>query len=217
MEPVVWHYTHNILERVPMEVWDMYGKLFPAVWVASAFKGATGSAQILTNASVHLDNNLQWIRIMRTLGAQVKKVNFRGMVLTGWQRYDHFATLCELLPVGLPSLALSLQAVRVGGFGPRERLTAGLLLNCSSKLDLEFPAVDKNGARVSQDCSFPGSSVFYGVQQLWGTMAVYRRDRGLQERIAGWMTDYQFQQGISNPGQMRLLAHKLSKVGCISI
>ena len=34
--------------------------------------------------------------------------------ITGWQRYDHFAVLCELLPAGLPSLALDLIAVSSG-------------------------------------------------------------------------------------------------------
>ena len=200
------------MQRVPAEVWDLYGKLFPAVWVASAFKGATGSAQIITNASVHLDNNLQWVGVMRTFGAHLQKVKFRGTVLTGWQRYDHLATLCELLPVGLPSLALSLQAVRTGGFGPHEMLSASRALNCSGKLDLQLPALGKDGALVSQDCSFPGSRVYYAVQQLWGAMEVYRRDNGVQERIAGWMTDYQLRRGLSNPGQMRVLARKLSKV-----
>ncbi len=38
----------------------------------------------------------------------------------GWQRYDHFAVLCELLPAGLPSLALDLLVVSSGqpGQGP---------------------------------------------------------------------------------------------------
>ena len=38
-----------------------------------------------------------------------------GIVLTGWQRYDHFAVLCELLPVSLPSLTINLLILGKGG------------------------------------------------------------------------------------------------------
>jgi hexosaminidase len=36
------------------------------------------------------------------------------MVITGWQRYDHFATLCELLPAAVPSMSVTLLAVSKG-------------------------------------------------------------------------------------------------------
>ena len=42
------------------------------------------------------------------------KLSFRGLVLTGWSRYDHFAVLCELLPVALPSLIVNLVIVTQG-------------------------------------------------------------------------------------------------------
>ena len=35
--------------------------------------------------------------------------------LLGWSRYDHFAVLCELLPVSIPSLVVSLMIASLGG------------------------------------------------------------------------------------------------------
>ena len=45
-------------------------------------------------------------------------VLFRGRVLTGWSRYDHFThftVLCELLPPAIPSLILNLVVVSEDG------------------------------------------------------------------------------------------------------
>jgi hypothetical protein len=36
--------------------------------------------------------------------------NFDGIMITGWSRYDHFLSLCELLPYSIPSMAFSLAA-----------------------------------------------------------------------------------------------------------
>jgi hexosaminidase len=33
------------------QVWDKYAEVFPAVWIASAFKGATGSDKYITDIS----------------------------------------------------------------------------------------------------------------------------------------------------------------------
>lgn len=38
--------------------------------------------------------------------------NARIQKIAGWQRYDHFAVLCELLPVGIPALAMSLRLLQ---------------------------------------------------------------------------------------------------------
>jgi hypothetical protein len=36
--------------------------------------------------------------------------NFDGMILAGWSRYDHFLSLCELLPYSIPSMLFSISA-----------------------------------------------------------------------------------------------------------
>lgn len=49
------------------------------------------------NIKMHLDNNIAWLKALDEQESSFKEI--RGLVITGWQRYDHLATLCELLPV----------------------------------------------------------------------------------------------------------------------
>lgn len=45
VDVVVWNYGPTL--QLPIETWDKYLDVFDSVWVASAFKGATGSDQVL--------------------------------------------------------------------------------------------------------------------------------------------------------------------------
>lgn len=58
----------------------------------------------------HLTNSLNWLNVMKTEAPKFKN-GFHGMVTTGWQRYDHFAILCEILPVSIPSLAVQVRVL----------------------------------------------------------------------------------------------------------
>uniref|UniRef100_A0A8C4R187 beta-N-acetylhexosaminidase n=1 Tax=Eptatretus burgeri TaxID=7764 RepID=A0A8C4R187_EPTBU len=100
VEPVVWSYMPNMnvkvngtselrLNRLPM------------------CKGAEGPDVIAPVVKHRVDNHLHWLEVSREITNL--PIRLHGIVLTGWQRYNHFAVLCELIPVGLPSLALCLQ------------------------------------------------------------------------------------------------------------
>jgi hexosaminidase len=57
-------------------------------------------------------SNLDQISWIKQLNSYIptKWKNFDGMILAGWSRYDHFLSLCELLPYSIPSMAFSLAA-----------------------------------------------------------------------------------------------------------
>ncbi|CAG2068662.1 unnamed protein product [Timema podura] len=96
------------------ELWDKYSNVFTSMWAATAFKGSTGSCQLLPVIQHHVSNHEQWLLV---LGQEAGKFqHFRGVALTGWSRYDHYAIMCELLPVSIPSLVMCLKVWLNGSF-----------------------------------------------------------------------------------------------------
>ncbi|XP_037666615.1 hexosaminidase D isoform X2 [Choloepus didactylus] len=127
---------------------------FPGLWAASAFKGATGANQALTPVDHHLRNHEQWLQAARAAPPGA----LRGIVLTGWQRYDHFAVLCELLPVGIPSLAVCLQSLLHGGFSPEAKERVQRVLG--------LPSLEGLSAMSEGGGTFPGSDILALVTQV---------------------------------------------------
>lgn len=71
------------------ELFSKYGETFEKIWIATAFKGASGELTTITNIDQRYNNHVAWLNVM------LKKVNggilkFEGVALTGWSRYDHF-------------------------------------------------------------------------------------------------------------------------------
>ncbi|ESN93970.1 hypothetical protein HELRODRAFT_121272, partial [Helobdella robusta] len=112
VQPMVWMYTPQL--HFPEGMWERYMKVFSKLWVASAFKGASGVNQRATPISHHIENNKGWLFKMEFGEEQGVSCKFVGYAITGWSRYDHYQMLCELLPVGLPSLALCLLTLTHG-------------------------------------------------------------------------------------------------------
>lgn len=111
IEPVYWSYESNV--RVSHFALYQYHKWFRNIWIASAFKGADGNTAILPMTINRFMNHLTWMNniLGYTFGGHSEPFEFKGIILTGWSRFSHFDTLCELLPTSIPSLILNLVAI----------------------------------------------------------------------------------------------------------
>ena len=207
---VVWNYQPTL--QISADIWSKYVNVFDCIWVASAFKGATGSDQVVTNIRHHMQNHQSWMDFVsqyRQRGAAASS-KFQGIMMTGWQRFDHFSVLCELLPVSLPSLAYNLLLMQHANNMGRIDALATRLLRCQAS-PLQSTAASEPEAAGSYTviCQFPGAPVWTAVQnfvqarqQYWQLMA--------NSVVRGWMTDYQRDHQFSNPIHMKSIANELT-------
>ncbi|XP_050303355.1 hexosaminidase D-like isoform X2 [Anthonomus grandis grandis] len=180
-KPVVWWYGRDVYDELGPGLWKVYSEMFGNVWIASSFKGSTGSNKYITDLNHHLQNHKSWLSIIKEYQ---NKINFEGIILTGWQRYDHFSVLCELLPVGIPALAMSLrllQGYKDPGLGPP--LEVAHILECQQPYGLIGSAFG------SPKCKFPEDST-----------------------VKGWLSDYNRKYAFSNPQQVKRLSGPLEKI-----
>ena len=203
VEPMVWVYAEDVYRFVPSYTWDRYAQVFPHMWTASAFKGAHGETLVVPDSKRHLTNNLNWINLMGQEEAKLEG-GFRGIVITGWQRYDHFAVLCELLPAGLPSLALDLVATSHGYFNAS--LTKKLLqgLSCGEhSTNLHASSIDLDTDNFLWDkmswCFFPGANFFKVTKQLVRLEVDVEEFFKKVQKKKGWLTEYNIRHNMSSP------------------
>lgn len=152
--PMVWHYLPMDEFKLKNNLWEKYSNVFPNIWIASAFKGATEMTQLVTPTRYHVANHQAWLSILKTYGGQFKKIH--GIGFTGWQRFDHYTVLCELFPVALPTLAICLLTVINGDFGESIQKTASSLLGFQNLIEIDtFPRPQP----VGPPPLFPGGNI----------------------------------------------------------
>lgn len=203
VHPMVWQYVQQPQTKLPDDIWSKYGKVFQNVWVATSFKGATGSAQYITDASYHLENHLNWVEIMKKFGGDSSKqyVKFVGTALTGWQRYDHFATLCDLLPAAIPSLAVCLQTLKHGYFSkPLHADISKKYLGCQKEVELRL-LIDEEDRSY---CEFPGHKFFYSIKTLHDIHKKKLDSDRIKFRLEGWLSKYNLIHNFTSPGQYKV-------------
>ncbi len=133
----------------------------------------------------------------------------QGIALTGWQRYDHFATLCELFPTALPSLAISLNTATKGYFDIDSKHSAIVSsLTCPEApsdrylwLDLQK---DPTLTAFSR-CMFPGSSVFRFINRISALVSESREFIDSIKLSRGWLSDYNIRHNFSSPTRIQEL------------
>lgn len=200
LEPMVWTYVKDVYRFVSYSNWATYAEVFDAVWTASSFKGAYGETLTVPNAKMHLENNEGWLEVMSEQHGKFKTL--RGIVVTGWQRYDHFAVLCELFPSGLPSLVLNLLVLSSGAYSNALHARFHNMLKCThsrTQLDLEGdPFLWQKG----YGCFFPGSAVFR-MTQVHSEAVKKARDYLNDVTLSkAWLTDYNIRRNISLPSRV---------------
>ena len=85
MEPMMWGYMEDVRNYFQPHIYEKYGRIFGSIWVATAYKGASGELAVVTSIQHHYLNHLSWIDIM------MEKMNnsilsFKGVAFTGWSR-----------------------------------------------------------------------------------------------------------------------------------
>ena len=90
-------------------------------------------------------------------------VNFKGIALTGWSRYDHFLTLCDLLPQAVPSIVFNLQTVKHGDLNQLQIRKIRNKLGCTSQIPWSIEEI--NHSRPIQ-CKFTGNEIYKVVLAL---------------------------------------------------
>ncbi|XP_043484727.1 hexosaminidase D-like [Leptopilina heterotoma] len=199
VEPMIWHYNSRENFALPSDMWDKYSLVFPNIWAATAFKGATGSSQHIPIIRHHISNHERWLEELST---HVNKVHeFRGTVFTGWSRYDHYATMCELLPTAIPSLAICLK-VWLHGYSEQTHLQVAKSLGyVDHPLHISPPP---RPAPIPNNLLFPGWQVAVGIEWFLNFKIKYHNIVH-SEQIATWMNPWQVMNNYTNPMQLESL------------
>ncbi|XP_022705346.1 hexosaminidase D-like [Varroa jacobsoni] len=156
VEIMVWQYSQILSPDVLLAMEKYIALNFPGIWVASAFKGATDPTYQLPDYTTRLGNNIAWVLMARIFE---DRLNIKGIVLTGWQRFDHFTALCQLFASSVPVLSLCLAYLNTGSYDTKVLGDIQKLLRCNHPIALDdFP-------QPLLACDYPGSKVLIAIQQ----------------------------------------------------
>ncbi|XP_078414632.1 hexosaminidase D-like [Cetorhinus maximus] len=203
--PVVWFYQPDFnIEHVETLLAKYMDSGFRSIWFASAFKGTTGVSQVWTPIKFHLENHLRWLQVIKSI-SKFPSLHFQGLALTGWQRYDHFSTLCELLPVAIPSLVVCIQTVTHGSFTDEAKTKSQQILGFKN-INLENNVSDGDG-------TFAGAEIYQMVHWIYQNLKP-EATRVLESNseIQGWFSYYNRKYHFANPRNMEHFGSEVLRI-----
>ncbi|CAJ0939340.1 unnamed protein product, partial [Mesorhabditis belari] len=187
IEPVVWDYSEGI---VTMNEWSFQtlADSFPAVWASSAYKGANFPSAKYIDIRHYEMNNRAWIEIVKSNKQRFKR-GFKGIIITGWQRYDHMAGLCEILPMGTPSMILQIETALSA---PNKEDQAGIRRRAGHKLNCTGDNYYVAGLEpINTQCNFTGFGAYYAFQNGVRKAITYMEsEMDKHHPTIGWLNDY---------------------------
>ncbi|CAF4111233.1 unnamed protein product [Adineta steineri] len=172
INPVLWSYREDMTVEgfaSPSQA-ALFGQ-YKSLWGASAYKGSTNEIATTSDVRHHYENQVSWIKQLK-LYIPSTWANFDGIMITGWSRYDHFLSLCELLPYSIPSLAFSLAAwkepfkslPKMDIYENKElQKYVQNELQCSSAIHL---TAQEHAIKPAPKCKFPGSKIYEALMSL---------------------------------------------------
>ena len=183
VEPMVWAYVPDLdnYYKFPDGMWKRYFESFPKIWIASSFKGADKPVSNYPPIDKHIKNHLSWLKIISKFPKTVQVI---GIALTGWSRFDHYASLCELLPASIPSMAFCLTVLRKGYFDDEIQKVVSEQLGFKALLPI---SVSNFKVLKIQQGTFPGSDVFEFVSMFEKANGWYNSGK---VREIGWAGEH---------------------------
>ncbi|BES98736.1 Glycosyl hydrolase family 20, catalytic domain [Nesidiocoris tenuis] len=204
---MVWYYEPAPFFHVPEDLWAKYSQTFGKLWVASAFKGATGPCQILPVLQHHISNHEQWLSLLNSQSSCL----ILGIALTGWSRYDHYATLCELMPAAIPSLALCLKIATTGSYDEDVFKLVATSLGYTGPV---MPSMNPHPRpqAVAAELNFPGWKIHTGIEWYANLRGKHQAVMS-SDQVNAWLNPWQLKHNFTNPMQINGLVSRLFDLG----
>ncbi|XP_028412708.1 hexosaminidase D-like [Dendronephthya gigantea] len=196
VEPMAWGYLDDIGNYFPQEMFSRFSQVFDNIWVASSYKGSSGPTADFVPLEHHVANHLSWLQLISNL-PETTRCKISGIALTGWSRYDHFATLCELFAPAVPSLVLCLAILENGHLTNEVEELVAQQLGFTSTRSLK-PLVSDPNAEFEKGC-FPGSELFSYVAYLEKAKFFLKRTRF---QMNGWITNWHWKNKLVNAAHL---------------